>query len=102
MPIGLTHDVNKGTIDFMLGNVAQKLNLVMEEVDNFKFFIDTTVDADLITLGYTQDEVTLLRTCAADMDELQNIYTGAAALAAAKDFRTFLRRVWGTGYGTNA
>lgn len=98
MPIGLTSDVSKGTVDFQLGTISKNLNLAMEAIDNFKFFIDTTVDADLQALGYTVDEITLLRTCAADMEELKNIYAGAATLATAKDFRAFIRRVWGTGY----
>lgn len=98
MPIGLSASLSKVIIDGQLGTIAQQLNVVMEDIDNLKFFLDTLLDPDLEALGYTVDDITLLRTCTNDMNELKTIYIGAAALAEAKDFRTFIRRVWGTGF----
>lgn len=98
MPIGLTASLTRGQVDYNLGALSQKLNTVMEDIDDFQFFTETTQDADLETLGYTPDEIALLRTCSSEMDQLRRIYQGLEALATAKDFRTFLRRVWGTGF----
>ena len=100
MTVGLTANLNRNTIDFQSGTIAQKLNLVMEDIDNLKFMLDGMLDADLEALGYSTDEVTLLRTCINDMEELRNLYVGATALADAKDFRTFIRRIWGTGFAS--
>lgn len=98
MPIGLTASLTRGQVDYNLGALSQKLNTLMEDVDDFQFFVVGAQDTDFATLGYTADEITLLRTCSAEMDQLRRIYQGLEALADAKDFRTFLRRVWGTGF----
>jgi hypothetical protein len=38
-----------------------------------------------------------LKTAFADLTQLGTIWTGQAALPTAKDFRTFVRRLWGVG-----
>jgi hypothetical protein len=37
----------------------------------------------------------VLRTLVADLNQLNNLYTGAATLGAVKDFRASLRPLWG-------
>jgi hypothetical protein len=51
----------------------------------------------LIALGFTADEVATLKTAFTDLSQLGRIWAGAEALAAPKDFRTFVRRLWGVG-----
>jgi len=98
MTVGYNAQLTKGTIDAQLGSISQRLNIVLEDVNDFKYFIDGILDAQLTGMGYDANDVALIRTAASDMDQLREIYQGLAALAAVKDFRTFIRRVWGTGY----
>jgi hypothetical protein len=60
-------------------------------------FLLATPDPELLELGYTADEVASLKTAFADLQQLGEIWTGAEALAAPKDFRTFVSRLWGVG-----
>jgi len=48
-------------------------------------------------LGYTVDDITKIRASVNDLHQLATIYSGAAALAVAKDFTTFGKYLWGTG-----
>jgi len=98
MPIGLTATLTRAQVDFQGGSLAQRLNALMTAIEDWHRFVLSAQDPDLAVLGYTAEEITLLRTCAAEMEQLRTIYTGEAALQAAKDFRVFLQRTWGTGF----
>lgn len=98
MPIGLTATLTRGQVDLQGGTLAQRLNAIFTAIEDWHRFVLSAQDADFAALGYTTDEITLLRTCAAEMEELRTIYEGSATLATAKDFRTFLQRTWGTGF----
>lgn len=60
-------------------------------------WLDTKSEGDLTTLGYTPGEVAQLKSAFADADELATIFEGIANLSVAKDFRAFLKLVWGFG-----
>src|SRR5262245_59215833 len=98
MPIGLTATLTRGQVDFQGGTLAQRLNALMTAIEDWNRFVASAQDADFAAMNYTPDEITLLRTCAAEMEQLRTIYTGADNLLTAKDFRTFLQRTWGTGF----
>jgi hypothetical protein len=95
MSVGLT--VTKGELDSRAGDIARGFQRAFDDVATLKGFLDATVDADLIALGYTSDEVATLKTAWADLSQLGTIWAGAATLPSAKDFRTFVRRIWGVG-----
>jgi hypothetical protein len=95
MSVGLP--VTKTEIDSRAGDIARTFQRAFEDVATMKVYLDATVEADLVALGYTSDEVATLKTAFADLAELGTIWTGAAALPAAKDFRVFVRRLWGVG-----
>lgn len=97
MPVGLTASLTKGQIDSQAGLIAQRLNVVMEDCDDLAFFEKGVQDAELAALGYTADDILTFRTAVREMDQLRRIYQGLEALAEAKDFRTFVSRIWGTG-----
>lgn len=102
MPIGLTAGLTRAVLDQQAGVIAQRLNAVMAMAEEWQFFMAGAQDADLEALGYAPDEIALLKTCAGEMDQLRRVYEGAEALPDAKDFRAFLRRTWGTGFGASA
>jgi hypothetical protein len=95
MPVGLP--VTKAEIDSRAGDIARAFQRAFDDVAVMKTYLDATVEADLVALGYTSDEVATLKTAWGDLTALATIWIGAAALPAAKDFRVFVRRLWGVG-----
>lgn len=86
---------NKDSIDGIVGDLAVAVNRNFRKAAQFKTELDAYTDTQLTNAGYTAGEVTQLRTFAADLLQLSNIYSGAVNLASVKDFRTSLRPVWG-------
>jgi hypothetical protein len=95
MAVGLT--ITKDEIDKRAGDIARSFQRSFEDVGTLKGFLDATPEADLIALGYTSAEVASLKTAWNDLAQLTTIWAGQAALAAPKDFREFVRRLWGVG-----
>jgi len=95
--MGIGIQPTKVDIDFRGGSVAAGLETQMAKVAEFKYFLDGQSDAALVTLGYTTDEVAVLRSAYGDLALLVQIYQGLATLPTAKDFRTFARQLWGMG-----
>jgi hypothetical protein len=89
--------VSKAEVDTRAGDIARSFQAAFDNVGVLKLYLDATPEAELVELGYTPDEVTTLKTAWADLAELGTIWTGNAALPAPKDFRTFVRRIWGVG-----
>lgn len=95
MSLGLL--ITKNDIDLRAGGIALNFQAVFDDVIIMKSFLDITPDADLVALGYTNQEVATLKTAYADLFQLAGIWSGQTSLAAPKDFRTFVRQLWGIG-----
>jgi hypothetical protein len=95
MSVGLP--VTKTEIDQRAGDLARSFQRAFDDVAVMKTYLDATVDAELVALGYTSEEVATLKTAFTDLTQLGTIWIGAAALPTAQDFRTFVRRLWGVG-----
>jgi hypothetical protein len=95
MAVGMA--VSKGEIDSRAGDISRGFQKAFGDVLTLKSYLDDTADADLVALGYTQNEVTLLKSAWSDLAQLTAIWTGQQALATAYDFRTFVRQLWGVG-----
>jgi len=95
MAVGL--NVTKQDVDIVAGSIAKDLNITFGRITSFKAWLDSKTDAELITLGYVQADVDALRSAYGDANQLATIFNGTATLGVAKDFRTFLKRVWGLG-----
>lgn len=93
MAIGYSKD--KASIDGVLGDVAQSLNRTFRRAIQLGTELSAYSDTQLTGAGYSAGEVTTLRNFVTDMTQLNNIYTGAATLGSAKDFRTNVRPLWG-------
>lgn len=98
MPAGLNAALTKQTIDVTLGDAAQALNIAFLNVESAAAFLAPAQDEDLIGLGYTPEDVANLRSAMADLDRLRRVYEGGEAVDPAYDFRTFARRIFGSGY----
>lgn len=95
MSVGLP--VTKNEIDTRAGDIARAFQKQFEDVATMQSYLLATPDADLVALGFTSDEVAALKTAFTDLAQLGQIWIGAEALPTAKDFRTFVRRLWGVG-----
>ena len=95
MPVGLP--VTKNEIDSRAGDTARGFQKLFDDVATMKGYLDATPAADLVALGYTDQEVATLKTAWADLWQLGTLWTGQATLPDAKDFRTFVRQLWGVG-----
>lgn len=95
MSVGLP--VTKDEIDIRAGDLARTFQRAFGDVVTMQSFLVATPEADLIELGYTADEVATLKTAFTDLMQLGDIWIGAEALPAPKDFRVFVSRMWGVG-----
>jgi hypothetical protein len=95
MSVGLA--VTKAEIDSRAGDCARSFQRVFLQVSLLKLYLDATPDSDLITMGYTQTEVTNLKTAVNDLNQFSTIWNGTANLSVAKDFKVFVSRIWGLG-----
>jgi hypothetical protein len=95
MAVGLA--VTKQEIDARAGDIARGFQKAFGDVATLKSFLDGQVDADLVAIGYTEQEVTILKSAFGDLWQLVGIWTGTNTLATAKDFRTFVSQLWGVG-----
>lgn len=95
MSVGLS--VTKDEINSRAGDIALTFQRIFADVVVMKSYLDATPDSDLVALGYTDAEVATLKTAWSDLAQLGMIWVGQDALAEPKDFRTFVRQLWGVG-----
>jgi hypothetical protein len=89
--------LQRAEIDARAGEITRHFQKAFDDVAVMQGFLTRTVDADLIALGYTANDVALLKTAFADLTQLGRIFLGAEPLPAVKDFRTFVGQLWGVG-----
>jgi hypothetical protein len=89
--------VSKGEIDSRMGDLARNFQKLFRDEVVMKSYFDSTVDSDLLALGYTAQEVATLKSSIADLDQLRLVATGEQDVTPAKDFTAFLHLLWGLG-----
>lgn len=95
MSIGLTY--NKTHLDTVMGSLARDLKKTMDDSVELYRILVALPDADLVSMGYTSNEVAVLKTAWSDASQLAGIFNGGVTLLSAKDFRVFLKQLWGLG-----
>ncbi len=96
MPVGLP--VTKQEIDARAGDLTRNFQRLAGDTATLKGYLDGATEQVLIELGYTSNDVAVLKTAINDLDQLFiRIGYGKEALAAPKDFTTFARQLWGVG-----
>jgi|SRR6187431_1951465 ABC-type transporter Mla subunit MlaD len=96
MSVGLP--VTKSEIDTRSGDLARAFQRLAGDASTLKGYLDGTAEPVLIELGYTANEIAVLKSGISDLQQLLvGIGYGQEALAAPKDFTTFLRQLWGVG-----
>lgn len=95
MSIGIA--VSKTQLDEVSGSIASDLRKVFDDINELNTWLLGKTESDLTAMGYTVGEVAVLKSAYADIAQLRTIFTGAANLTVAKDFRVFLKQLWGLG-----
>jgi hypothetical protein len=95
MSVGL--NPSKGEVDNQAGVIARDLDSATSRVLDFKNYLDGKQEADLVALGYTPEEVGILKSAFTDAAKLAAIFRGEIADPAVYDYRTFLKQIWGFG-----
>ena len=97
MAIGVP--VSKAQFDDFFGSTVLMGKLFFERVTIAKEFLDQYSSAQLQTAGFvaTAADGDVVKSSYEDLAQLEAIWRGAANLGVAKDFRTFVRRIWGLG-----
>lgn len=87
--------VDKPTINNIVGANSRNIHQLFFGVDGIKAYLDATLDSDLVAMGFTAGEVSVMKSAYADLAQLVAIYRGTANLAAAKNFQTFAKQLHG-------
>lgn len=96
MSVGLP--VTKSEIDSRSGDIARAFQRMAGDTTTLKNYLDSATEEVLVELGYTSNEVAVLKTAITDLEQLLvKIGYGEEGLAAPKDFTVFLRQLWGVG-----
>lgn len=96
MTIGIA--LNKAQLDVDMGNTVLHLVAFLRQSGQLQELFNIHPDPDFTAIGYTAAEVTTLKSAwLTDAPQLAQIVIGAAALAAAKDFRSALFQMMGDG-----
>lgn len=85
----------KVSLDQQSGALAQQIMVWARSATNLQTYLAAAVDTDLEGLGYSPDDVALLKSSSTDMAKLAQIFEGAATQTPAYDFRTFVARIAG-------
>ncbi len=95
MALGLS--ATQSDINNVGGSLVRGLFNSLKSVQQFKAFLDTKTDADLLLLNFTQPEINILRSAFTDLNALVNVFEGTATRTPAYDHRTFSKLMLGTG-----
>lgn len=89
--------ITQDRINTQAGAIATAVFSAMQNVTEFKEWLDTVSVQDLETVhGFTADDAAVLKSAFADLADLAAVWAGGS-LAAPRDFRTFARRLIGVG-----
>lgn len=89
--------VTKQTVDSFFGGIAVRLAKVMDDAEQANVWLAGVTDPDLTGLGYTTDDISALKDAAYACGVVAQVYTGAANLPNATDFRVGIRKLAGLG-----
>lgn len=101
---GNTGSLSKTQFDSLCGSIASNMDAVMNQVQALQTFFAANADANFTAAsggpgptGYTSGDIAILKSAFSDLDQLRTIYQGSATLGSVKDFRAFIKQIWGTG-----
>ena len=89
---------SKGEIDNRAGDICRRAQQLFRDVTVMQGYLTQTPNADLVGMGYSDQDVADLKTAFTDLSNLGTIFVGQdSPVALPYDFRTFVRLIWGVG-----
>lgn len=90
--------ISQAELNNTWGALSGSLHSVMANILEAKAVLDGYSSADLVAqFNFTQTDADTLKSAATDMAQLAAVFQGTAAQTPAYDFRTFAKRLLGTG-----
>lgn len=92
--------LTKDQVNDRLGQALLDVNMALTHAQQLKGDFLHLSDEELgegTGLGFTAQEITLIRGAFDDMDDLFKIYRGAMTLPTERNFRARARKLWGLG-----
>lgn len=89
---------SKAQLDSIAGGLSQQFKRLMEQAADFQSWLSAQTDADLTALGYSAEDISILRGGASDMATLVAIAEGQATQTTAQDFTANTKKLWGIGF----
>lgn len=80
------YPINKAVIDSRAGYLVKTLHDVLTGANVLKARLDALTNADLVGMGYTDAEATLLKAAFTDLYNLNRVATGQATQSPANNF----------------
>lgn len=87
--------ITKDIINSRVGYLTKTLRDTFTEIARVTQFLDDTSDADLVTMGFSQGEVTLIKAAFTDLNKLGRIASAQDTQPAANDFYWNAKRLTG-------
>jgi hypothetical protein len=90
--------VTQDRVNTQAGALAASIFAAMQNVLEFKAWLDTVTVGDLETLGFATGDANVLKSAFTDLADLAGIFTGNAAVNTLPyDYRTFSKLLIGVG-----
>lgn len=84
----------KGDVDAKAGQLCQRLRETLTEIADFKTWLDTQTDQNLIDkYGYIQADIDNMKSAFTDQVQLRQVYLGVETRSPAYDYRTFAKLI---------
>lgn len=93
MSVGFSSD--KTAIDARAGGLSTQIRDLFTQIQLFEQFLAGKQDTDLTALGYSEPEVTLLKSAFTQLDQLRQLATGQSTQATVNNFLFFSDQLCG-------
>lgn len=91
-------NIDRSQINANAAQIAKDLDKIFIRAQELNTFLLGYPDGNLIAdFGYVQADINVLKSAMADVDALRLVYQGTNPQVSVKDFRLFLKQIWGLG-----
>ncbi|WP_434439709.1 hypothetical protein [Lentzea sp. E54] len=87
----------KDSLNNDVGSVVRQVYAAFDNVRKLQATLAGKPDEDLVALGFSSAEVADIKSAFIDLDNLRQVFEGIRAQAGASDFRSFAKRLIGSG-----
>jgi hypothetical protein len=89
--------ISREEINNVVGNLSLDIKEALDRAVALHEYLAGKTTEDLTSLGFAETDVATIKSAMADAAQLADVYYGRAPIATAKDFRVFMKRLYGIG-----